>query len=255
MKPRLGRRGVSKRTAIIFATSLLIIVCAVIVLKFGVISAANRSAEASLETTQSQMISLTSRMNTTLSASSVSNDQKMARLKQYVTDVKNMSDSVCSTQRAAVYYDTLRLHTTCESVRRALQDVTAAASAQYSYISDETILAALLPKVTMAASFSDSYDLWTRTAALVNAAKVGQEANTIKLSLQKAVEGYRDAWKALVDADNKQDSTTFTDASTTVKAAYVTLQSQADVSKAQLQALGDVFSAKYAVFKAAIQSE
>lgn len=248
-------QGVVRRTAVVIAVSLLIIICAIIALKFGVIQAADSSAEASLATTRSQMISLTNRINTTLLNASLSNDQKMARLKQYVSDLKTMGDSVCSTQRSTIYYNALPFYTACESVRHSLQDLTTAAAAQYSYISDETILAALLPKVTTTASFSDSYDLWSRTSALVDAAKVGQEANGIKVSLLRAVTGYRDAWKALVDADTKQDSAAFTEASAAVHAAYVTLESQADVSKAQLQALGNVFNAKYAVYKAAVYTE
>lgn len=233
---------------IIITIVVVIVACALIALKFGVISSANNNAEASISNASSRLMTLTSGINTDVATPSLTNDQKVAKLQQYLNDLKGLQVTICRDQRGQLYYDVLPAHNTCQKAYSTFGDITTSVSAIYAYIADETVLSSLLPKGNASTSFSDTYDLWNRTSSLVSAAKVGQEARGIKTSLQSTVDSYRDAWKALADANTKQDSAAFSKASDAVKSAYVLLQSQANESKTELDALDAIFSAKYATF-------
>lgn len=253
MKYHQKHRTLKQKTLFI-VVAIIIVGSAVIALKYGVVSAANNSAKTSITTASSKLTSLTSDINSTTASSGDTNDQKVAKFQRYASDIKTLADTICHDQRSTIYYDILPAHGSCEKARSALLELAMSASATYSYVADETVLASLLPKGNTTRSFSDMYDLWNRTSSLINAAKVGQEATGIKASLQKAVDSYRDAWKAVVDADSKRDSSAFSKATDAVKAAYVTLQSQTNISKAQLDSLDASFSSKYAAFTVATKA-
>ncbi len=242
------KRRMSRQKTTILVIGIIIVACAGIVLKFGIVSAADNNAKTSITTASANLVTFTTGINGVIASTDVPNDQKVIKLQAYVSQVKTLADTICRDQRSTIYYDVLPIHNTCEKAHSQLVDIGTSSAAIYSYITDEIVLSALLPKGSTSNGLSDTYDLWNRTSSLLSAAKVGEEANNIKSSLQKAVDGYRDAWKSLVDANSKQDSSGFNAAKTAVQAAYSSLQSQKDVSITQLDALDTLFTSKYSAF-------
>lgn len=239
------KHRLSRRTVMLIVVAAVVLLCAVIAIKFGLIAAADSKAKSSLLDTTAKVSAATTNVNTLFADEKASVGSKVSALSAYSTKLQSYSKEVCGDVRTLVYYNFVKYHDNCEQANVSLAALYLASNNLYSFLSDEETLAALVPKDSSNLSYSQQYDLWTRTTGLLRAAKTGDQAQTLKVALSESTNTYAAAWNAVVQADNKKDETAFNDAEKLVKSTYAALQSMSAVSDKTLQDLTNAFNTKY----------
>ena len=246
------RRGLhlNRRTVMLITVSIVVVLCAIIAIRFGLIAAAEAKAKTSLTNTSAAVKAMTDKLNTSLADTSQAVSSKVAAVGAYSTKLQDYSKDVCGDERTLIYYGFIAYHDNCEQAHLALFALNAASNNLYGFLSDEETLAALLPKNSSNLSYSQQYDLWTRTTGLLRAAKTGDQAQTLKDTLASAANNYAAAWNAVIQADTKKDEAAFNKAEELVKTTYTALQATSAISNKTLQDLTSVFNTKYTAYTA-----
>lgn len=232
----------------LITVGVVVLLCAFIAIKFGLIAAADSKAKTSLTDTTAAVKSETGKLNTLLADATTSVSSKVAAVGVYSTKVQSYSKDVCSDAKTLVYYGFVAYHDNCEQANTALTAVHGAANDLYSFLSDDETLSALLPVDGNNLSYAQQYDLWTRTSGLLKTAKTGAQAQTLKSAVTEAASLYAQAWYDVVQADGKKDEAAFDKAEELVKTRFAGLKATSSVSSKTLQDLTSAFNATYTAY-------
>jgi hypothetical protein len=248
MKVRHAKRSVARRTLLLICVGLVVLACGVIAVKFGLLAAADSRAKTSLVDTKKNVVDATVKLNSLIADDKTTQGSKVTALSSYTTQMQNASKDVCSDVRELIYYSLLDFHKSCEAANVALVAVSTAANNLYNFLSDEETLAALLPTNNTDLSYSQQYDLWNRTMALIKSAKTSTQSEALKTAITDAVSKHAAAWYDVAQADNKKDEAAFNKAELLVKTSHAALKATSAVSISTLKDLTATYNTKYTTY-------
>lgn len=195
-------------------TRLIILLAVTLVVIFGVTSylfalKIDKDAQNSLVASSDKVAGLTSKFNQRLADKAISGSDKIALVKNYSSDAKDVANQLCGSQKGHIYSFLVSTLDRCERAKTKLEAITGTTDTIYRYLESDAALAALIPTKLDDLTFSQSYEAWNSTLGAIDAMNVPNELKGQKTALVKAITDYRDAWKALVDADLAHDEVAF----------------------------------------------
>lgn len=242
------KRRLSRRTVMLIVVVVVVVLCAVIAIKFGLIAAADGRAKTSLTDTKTKVTDATLKLNTLITDDKTTVGSKVAALSSYSNQLQIYSKDVCSDARVLIYYGFVKYHDNCEAANLALFAMHSAASNLYSFLSDEETLAALLPTGSSSLTYTQQYDLWTRTVDILKTSKTGDHSELLKTALTEAARNYAAAWYDVVQADGKKDEAAFNKAEELIKTTHSALKATSAISTKTLQELSVKYNVKYTAY-------
>lgn len=209
MKKRHLKITLSRRAKLIIVGVIVVLVALGTALYLFVVKI-DKEARSSLVTTSESVDVLTSDVNKKLSDATVSANDKIALVKKYGSDLTSAANSLCSEQENRAYSAFVSTLNRCNLAESHLRDAVSTLNTMSRYIEAETALATVIPANLNDLTFLQSYEVWSGALTNLEAISTPEELNDQKTALLKAMTDYRDAWKALIDADSARDETAFT---------------------------------------------
>lgn len=202
-RPKLGRKS-----------KLIILIAVVLIAIFGVSTylfamKIDKDAQASLVASSDKVTDLTTGFNLKIADTTITANDKITLVKSYSSDLATQANQLCSQQKGQVYSSIISTLDRCERAELKLREVVKGIDTMHNYLSSEAALAALIPTGLSDLTFVQSYEAWSSALIAIEAVDTPSELNDQKVALIKAVTDYRDAWKALADADSAREETGF----------------------------------------------
>jgi len=211
MKKHFSRPTFSRKTKLIILIVLLFVI-SVGVASYLFAQNVEKDARKSLVADSDKVSSLTSALNLKLADTAISGSDKISLIKNYTADLTTVANQLCNQQKGHIYSSLISTLDRCESATAKLREAIATSSKINDYLVSEAALASLIPKEQANSTFSQSYETWNGALTAIEAIDTPNELQDQKTALVKAITDYRDAWKALVDADSAKNETAFTSA-------------------------------------------
>jgi hypothetical protein len=196
----------------------LVAICTVVI----TLTRTGSDARVAIANNRQAVIESTTTLNTKLADNSLVNSDKILLLNSYSTDIASRLEAICGPQRGQLFIYLLPERDKCNRARETLQKLEGTATSIYMFMKQQEALAKAIPS-SEGLSFQQSYDIWNGAIGVINEIEVIPQLSSTKEAIISAVSSYRDAWKALIDADSNKDETSFESAHALLVSAHKTL--------------------------------
>lgn len=208
MKKHFSKPNLSRKT------KLIILIAVALVAVFGVASylfamKIDKDAQKSLVASSDKVVDLTSEFNSKLADTAIPSGDKITLVKNYSSDITSEAERLCGQQEGHIYSTFISTLDRCNRAEARLREVAKTTDVIRRYLETEAALAALVPAGLDKLTLLQSYEAWNGALVAMEAVDTPSELNSQKTALIKAVTDYRDAWKALSDADSAKNETAF----------------------------------------------
>lgn len=237
-----------KRTIIIVISLIVLLGGGLATTAFVVLSRTNQAATESIATTRQKATDNLEELNKRLTEADTSDVDKTAAIASFKQELAGLVDSLCADAASTAYYNLLEEYDRCQEAKATLKAANDSLSDIETHISSDNELAKLIPSKTDELTFQQSYDLWAAAVTQAKEVKVSDSLEDEKELVVSALTAYRDAWKAVVDADASQNEAAFVAAEKGLSVAHTQLIELSTSLSGSLGGLSAEFTTKFEAF-------
>jgi hypothetical protein len=237
-----------KRTIIIVISLIVLLGGGLATAAFVVLSRTNQAATESIATTRQKATDNLEELNNRLAEADASNADKIAAIANFKQQLATLVDTLCADAAGTAYYNFLEEYDRCQEAKATLRAANDSLSSVEAHIASDNELAKLIPNKTDELTFQQSYDLWAAAVTQANEVKVSNSMEDEKALVVAALTAYRDAWKAVVEADASQNETAFVAAEKGLGVAHTQLIELSTSLSESLGGLSAEFTTKFEAF-------